>query len=125
LAFTELAKWLRIRESRVNGARGSKGFQPMMLDLPRIFQLYVVYYAGFRNRFDQFANPRLSQRLRAPLLSYEEFTATWIRWCDQGQENYWRERFEKGYEFHAMKSETAIKALFTGSEMHLATQEAA
>lgn len=100
----------------------------MKLDLPEIFQQYLAYYSGFRVRFDQLVNQRLSQRLRAPLMSYEEFTATWIRWCDQGQEKYWRERFEMGHEYHAMKSEAAIKALFTGSEMHLATratQEAA
>jgi hypothetical protein len=100
----------------------------MTLDLPRIFQQYVVYYSAFRVSFDQLYNPTLSPRLRAPLMSYEEFTATWIRWCDQGQDKYWRERFEKGYEIHAMKSEAAIKALFTGSETHLATrvtQEAA
>lgn len=100
----------------------------MTLDLPRIFQQYVAYYSGFRVRFDELFTPRLSERLRAPLMSYEEFTVAWNRWCDQGQEEYWRERFEKGYEYHAMKSEAAIKALFTGSETHLATvatQEAA
>ena len=100
----------------------------MTLDLPRIFQQYVAYYSGFRVRFDQLFEPTLSQRLRAPLMTYEEFTVAWNRWCEQGQEKYWRERFEKGYEYHAMKSEAAIKALFTGSETHVATratQEAA
>lgn len=100
----------------------------MELDLARTYQQYVAYYSGFRVRFDQLASPRLSERLRAPLMSYEEFTATWIQWCDQGQEKYWRERFERGHEYHAMKCEAEIKALFTGSEMHLATrakQEAA
>ena len=94
----------------------------MTLDLPRIFQQYVAYYSGFRVRFDELFAPTLSQRLRAPLMTYEQFTVAWNRWCDQGLEQYWRERFEKGYEYHAMKSEAAIKALFTGSETHLATR---
>ena len=100
----------------------------MQLDLPRIYQQYVTYYSGFRVRFDQLANPRLSERLRATLMSYEEFTTTWIRWCEQGQEKHWRERFEKGHEYHAMKSVAAIKALFTGSETNsesMVTREAA
>lgn len=100
----------------------------MELDLERTYQQYLAYYSGFRVRFGQLAGPRLSEQLRAPLMSYEEFTATWTQWCDQGQETYWRERFEMGYEYHAMKCVAEIKALFTGSEMHLATrakQEAA
>ena len=90
----------------------------MKLELPRIYQQYVTYYSGFRVRFDQLTNPRLSARLRAPLMSYEQFTATWIRWCEQGQEKHWRERFEKGHEYHATKSAAVIKALFTGRETH-------
>ncbi|MBX3416475.1 MAG: hypothetical protein KF851_02635 [Pirellulaceae bacterium] len=61
-------------------------------------------------------------------MSYEEFAAAWNRWCDQGQEKNWRERFEMGHECHALKSEAAIKALFIGSDIHLTkekTREAA
>lgn len=89
----------------------------MTLDLSEIYQQYVAYYSEFRNGFDQLAFLRSSRRLRASLMTYEEFSAIWIQWCDQGQEKYWLERFEKGYAFHAMIVEDAIKAIFTGNAM--------
>lgn len=85
----------------------------MSSDLRVIYEQYVSYYRDFREDFDQHIGRNVPEKFRAPMLSFEDFVATWQRWSEQGVQDRWRERLEHGYARHAGELGERIKSVLT------------
>lgn len=83
----------------------------MNSELRIIYDQYVAYYREFREDFDQHVGRNIPERFRSPLLSFEEFAATWQRWGQQCVQDSWRERFEQGYARQADEFTERIKTV--------------
>ena len=97
----------------------------MDVNLRHLYDQYLIYFQEMQADLERQLGTDLNPRYRPVHLSFYAFQKTWDRWGDQGDQDYWRCRFERGYQVWARETIERLKAVFISPESGLVSADRA